>query len=50
MYYYFLVFFVIMILYSLYGQEADYLWQRTKRTAGFKTSSDLVNYYGYHMR
>lgn len=47
---YIIVILVFVILMSLYSQEIDYIIQRFKRTTQFKTSSNLVNYYGYHMR
>lgn len=48
-YYYILVFFIIMTLYSFYRYDLNYAMNSFFRSQKGGMISNLKNYYGYHM-
>ncbi len=48
-YYYLIVFFIIMALYSFYRHDLDYAWNNYTRSQKGGFISNLRSYYGYHM-
>lgn len=48
-YYYIIVFFIIMTLYSFYRQDIDYMYNSLSRRKNRNIFSNLRSYYGYHM-